>query len=341
MRYLVTGGAGFIGSHLADELTSRGHDVLIVDDLSTGRRENVEHLLGFERVRLVEASVSDADLMDDCLRAVDVCVHLASVVGVQRVLRNPLETLTSQIRGTDIVMAAAARHRKRLLFASTSEVYGKGADSILGEDSDLVLGSPAKGRWSYAIGKCFGEALAHGYHEQQGLEAIVVRPFNTVGSRQTGAYGMVLPRFVHQALEGKNLTVFGNGRQKRGFTHVLDVVEAIRLLCDEDRAVGGVYNIGNPFMVTIADLAQRVIERTMSSSGMTLVPYQDAYSAGFEELGDRMPNISALCDLTGWQTTRTLDDAIDDLVRYLTPGNAVSGEPRRTALYPSGLVRAA
>lgn len=315
-RYLLTGGAGFIGSHLADALSARGCDVLVLDDLSTGRRENIEHLLDSGRAQLVEGSVADTDLVDVCMASVDVCVHLASTVGVQLVLESPLELLTSDLRGTEIVMDAATRHRVRLLFASTSEVYGKQNGASLSEDSDLVLGSPAKARWSYAIGKSLGEALAHARHREQGLAATVVRLFNTVGPRQSDAYGMVLPRLVDQALRGEDLTVFGDGTQLRCFTNVLDTIAAIGLLCGDDRAIGGVYNIGNPAPVAIADLARRVIERTGSASRCTLVPYADAYPAGFEELGDRVPDISALRGLTGWQPARTLDDAIDGVIRH-------------------------
>jgi UDP-glucose 4-epimerase len=315
MRYLLTGGSGFIGSHLCDALTRAGHDVVVLDDLSTGRIENIAHLLDGGRLRFVEGTVTDAALVDDCMREADVCLHLASTVGVQLVVDGPLETLLDHVRGTDVVMAAAARRRRRVLFTSTSEVYGK-RSGLLAEDADLVIGSPARSRWSYAIAKCFGEAVAHAYHAEQGAEVVVVRLFNTVGPRQTGRYGMVLPRFVSQALDGQNLTVYGDGTQTRCFTHVADTVRGLTLLCENDAAIGNAYNIGSSVPVAIADLAQRVIARTGSASEVETVPYDEAYAPGFEELGSRRPVTTALETLTGWRARRTIDDAIDDVIAY-------------------------
>ena len=312
MRYLITGGAGFIGSHLADALTAAGHDVLVLDDLSSGRLANIEHLPR-RRGRFIEGSVLDAELVDYCVSETDVCLHLASAVGVQRVVDHPLETLLDHVRGTDIVMAAAARHGRRVLFTSTSEVYGK-RSGPLAEDADLVIGSPSRSRWSYAIAKCFGESVAHAYHAEQGLEVVVVRLFNAVGPRQTGRYGMVLPRFVQQALDGQDLTVYGDGGQTRCFTHVFDTVRALMALCENDGAIGNAYNIGSSVPVAVADLARRVIERTGSSSEIELVPYEEAYAPGFEELGSRRPVTTALEELTGWRPRHTIDDAIDDVI---------------------------
>ncbi|HEX6391052.1 MAG TPA: NAD-dependent epimerase/dehydratase family protein [Solirubrobacteraceae bacterium] len=316
MRYLITGGAGFIGSHLADALSAEGHDVLVLDDLSTGSVDNLTHLLADGRVRFVEGAVTQPDLVDDCMREVDVCLHLASTVGVQLVVDGPLETLVDHARGTDVVMAAAARRKRRLLFTSTSEVYGKQSNGALAEDADLVIGSPAKSRWSYALAKCFGEALAHAYHAEHGSEMIVVRLFNTIGPRQTGRYGMVLPRFVRQALDGTSLTVYGDGTQTRCFTHVTDTVRAITMLSQASGAVGNAYNVGSSTPVAISDLAARVIARCDSRSDIQLVPYEQAYAPGFEELGTRAPDTSALFRLTGWQATRTIDHAIDDVIDY-------------------------
>lgn len=315
MRYLITGGAGFVGSHLADAISARGGDVVLLDDLSTGRRENVEHLIGQGRARLVEGSVTDADLVDDSMRHADVCLHLASAVGVQLVVDNPLETLLANVRGIDTVMAAAARHSKRVLFTSTSEVYGKHSDGALAEDADLILGSPARSRWSYAIAKSFGEAVAHGYGAR-GTEVVVVRLFNTVGPRQSGRYGMVLPRFVQQALAGDDLTVYGDGEQTRCFTHVADTVRAVLMLSQEDRALGSTFNVGSSTPVTIEELARRVIARTGSGGAIKKVSYSDAYPPGFEELGIRRPDTSALRKLTGWAPALTLDDAIDDVIAH-------------------------
>ena len=316
MRYLITGGAGFIGSHLVDALTTRGDSVLVLDDLSTGRLENLEHVLDSGLVDFVEGSVVEQDLVDDCMRSVDGCVHLAAAVGVQLVVSRPLETLQRNIRGNDVVISAAARHGCQLLFASTSEMYGKHNDGALTEESDRILGPPSKLRWSYATAKAFGEALAYSYAREQGAPMTVVRLFNTVGPRQTGAYGMVLPRFVRQALAGEDLTVYGNGTQSRCFAHVLDVVHGIVLLLEEERAYGRPFNIGATTEIPIVELARRVIERTESESTIRLVPYEDAYDDGFEELGRRRPDTTAIHELTDWVPTRTVDDAIDDVVAY-------------------------
>jgi nucleoside-diphosphate-sugar epimerase len=316
MRYLITGGAGFIGSHLADALLARGDDVLILDDQSTGRLENIEHILDSDRVEIVEGSVLDAELVDACVESVDACFHLASAVGVQLVVAQPLQSLLTNVRGTDNVVSAASRRGRWLLFTSTSEVYGKNSAGALTEGSDRILGSPFKARWNYAIAKSYGEALAHGLYRDRGSPIVVTRLFNTVGPRQTGRYGMVLPRFVRQALAGEALTVFGNGTQSRCFCHVADTVHALLLLTDSPDALGRVFNVGTHVEVPIVELARRVIERIGSGSQIALVPYEDAYGEGFEELGRRQPDTSALEELTGWAPTRTLDEAIDDLVTH-------------------------
>jgi UDP-glucose 4-epimerase len=316
MRYLITGGAGFVGSHITDALVARGDEVLILDNLSTGRVANLEHLLETGQVRLVEGSVTDADLVDRLMRRVDRCLHLASAVGVELVVAEPLETLLENVRGIDVVLEAAARRRKRLLFTSTSEVYGKRCGDALSEESDLLIGSPARSRWSYAIAKSFGEAVAHGY-AAKGAEVTVVRLFNAVGPRQSARYGMVLPRFVQQALAGEDLTVHGDGEQTRCFTHVRDSARAMLLLLAHPGALGRTFNIGSSTPVAVNDLAARVIARTESSSGVVHVPFDEAYSPGFEELGLRQPDTSAVRDLTGWVPERGLDDAIDDVIAHL------------------------
>jgi UDP-glucose 4-epimerase len=315
---VITGGAGFIGSHLIEALIERDtyEQILIVDDLSTGRIENVEHLLDVEGVEFLEGSVTDASLVDRLMTDADTCVHLASAVGVQMIVNEPLETLMRSVRGSNVVMHAAQRHNVRVLFSSTSEVYGKHANGALTEDDDLIFGSPSKGRWTYAIAKTFGEALIHGYHGRRGVDATVVRLFNTVGPRQTGQYGMVLPRFVRQALRGEDLTVYGTGAQTRCFTHVADTVAALVLLAESDRAHGKTFNIGNSTPIAVIELARRVIDRAGSNSGIVLVPYEEAYGDGFEELGSRRPDTTALRNLTGWQTRRTVEDAIDDVIEY-------------------------
>jgi UDP-glucose 4-epimerase len=334
MRYLITGGAGFIGSHLADVLAARGNRVLALDDLSTGDPKNLENAIGSNLVELLEGSVLDEDLVDGCMRSVDACLHLASAVGVQLVVSRPLETLRRNVQGNDIVISAAARHDRPLLFTSTSEVYGKRSDGALSEDSDRIVGPPQKLRWSYATAKTFGEALAYSYVKECGSRMTVVRLFNTVGPRQTGAYGMVLPRFVRQALSDSDLTVYGNGTQTRCFAHVLDSVQAIVLLMEDERAVGRVFNIGAATEIPIVELARRVIERTGSQSKIRLVPYEEAYDEGFEELGRRKPDTSAIRELTGWTPTRTVDDAIDDVIVYERRARAMPPQP--TALRIAG-----
>jgi UDP-glucose 4-epimerase len=316
MRFLVTGGAGFIGSHLVDALVDRGDRVLVLDDLSTGRLANIEHVLDSGLVEFVEGSVTDPDVVDSCMREVDVCMHLASAVGVQLVMNRPLDSVLRNVRGNDIVISAAARLGRKLLFTSTSEVYGKNSDGALSEEADRILGSPSKLRWSYATSKAFGEALVYSYHREQGARMVVARLFNTVGPRQTGAYGMVLPRFVRQALDGEELTVYGNGTQSRCFAHVLDVVHALLLLADSPRADGRAYNVGCPTELPIVELARLVIERTGSRSAIRLVPYEDAYEDGFEELGRRKPDITGITELTGWRPVRTIEEAIDDVLAF-------------------------
>jgi UDP-glucose 4-epimerase len=316
MDVLITGGAGFIGSHLADALVAHGDGVVLLDDFSTGRRENVEHLLGHPSVELVDGSTLDAPLVDELVARTDACLHLASAVGVRLIVSSPLASLLGNVRGTDNVFAAAVRHRRRLLFTSTSEVYGKNSAGPLPEDADRILGSAFKSRWAYAIAKGFGEALAHGYFLDCEAEIVVARLFNTVGPRQTAAYGMVLPRFVRQALAGEELTVYGDGSQTRCFTHVADAVQALLGLLAHDAAVGHIYNVGTQTETPVIELARRVIARTGSSSRIRLVPYEDAYGEGFEELGQRKPETRAIRELIGWRPTRTVDDAIADVIRH-------------------------
>lgn len=316
MRHLITGGAGFIGSHLVDALTARGDEVLVLDNLSTGRRENLEHVIDSPQVEFVEGSILDDDLVDDCIKSCDTVFHLAAAVGVQLIVSQPLESLLLNVRGNDTVISAAARNRRRLLFTSTSEIYGKNGSGKLNEESDRILGSPFKTRWAYSTAKAFGEALAYGYYRDSGAETIVVRLFNTVGPRQTGAYGMVLPRFVRQAVAGEDLTVYGNGTQSRCFSHVLDTVHALQLLIDSEIAIGRVFNIGTDGEIPIVELARRVIERVGSDSTIRLVPYDTVYEDGFEELGRRIPDTTAIEQLTGWKAVRTVDEAIDDVIAY-------------------------
>ena len=289
---------------------------MILDDFSTGQRANVEHLAAGGAVRVWEGSVTDDELVDELIAGCDHCLHLASAVGVKLVVSHPLETLRRSVRGTDVVISTAARHGKRVLLASTSEVYGKNSGGALHEDSDLVLGSTFKSRWSYAIAKSYGEALAHGYHYEHGADTRVVRLFNTIGPRQRGVYGMVVPRFVRQAIAGEDVTVYGDGSQSRCFLHVQDAVAAILAVNDHDRAAGRLFNIGTSRAITIFELAKLVIDRSASSSRIRLVPYEEAYDQGFEELGQRRPDTTALRELTGWHPSRTLTEALDDVIDH-------------------------
>ncbi len=316
MRYLITGGAGFIGSHLADALVARGDSVLILDDLSTGSLENVVEAIASGRAELVEGSACDEELVDDCMQRADACFHLASAVGVKLIVDRSVESLGRSVRGAQIVTEGAHRLGRRLLFASTSEIYGKNGSDALNEHSDRVLGPPSIARWSYSTAKAFGEAISLGYHRERDSDNVVARLFNTVGPRQTGAYGMVLPRFVGQAIAGEDLTVYGDGSQSRCFAHVHDSTRALVMLMDEEGARGTAFNVGRSSEITILELARTVIERTGSSSGIRMVPYEEAYGEGFEELGRRRPDTSALEQMTGWSSTRGVEEAIDDVAAF-------------------------
>ncbi|HTX31071.1 MAG TPA: NAD-dependent epimerase/dehydratase family protein [Solirubrobacteraceae bacterium] len=313
---LITGGAGFIGSHLADLLAGRGDRVIVLDDLSGGSAENLSRSLDSGLVTLVQGSVTDGDLVDGCMEAADACVHLAARLGVHQIVTSPLSCLRENVLGADIVMEAAARRGKRLIFSSSSEVYGKLNQRDLSETSDRLIGSPAKSRWSYAIAKEFGESLAHAYVQQMGADMRVVRLFNTVGPRQVSKYGMVVARFVRQALDGEPLTVYGDGAQSRCFTDVRDVVRGLDLLLHCDRAAGGAYNIGTSAPISIAALAHLVLERTGSISPVVFVPYAEAHAPGFEELGNRSPDTTALRRMTGWTPRRSLEETIDTVIAY-------------------------
>jgi UDP-glucose 4-epimerase len=313
---LITGGAGFIGSHLVEAIVAAGGRVTVLDDLSTGLEANLEGLADDPMLRFVEGSVTDAELVDRLMAQCDCCLHLASAVGVELVVSDPLHTLRQIVHGTDVVLAAAATYRPRLVFFSTSEVYGKNSGAALGEDSDRVLGSAAKSRWSYAIAKSYGESLAHGYHRQHGTDTVVVRLFNTIGPRQRSSYGMVVPRFVQRAIAGDNLLVYGDGSQSRCFLHIADAVAAILAICEQPDATGRAFNIGNPDPITILELARRVVQLTGSGSEISLMPYEQAYGEGFEELGKRSPDITAVSELTGWRPKRALDEALLDVVAF-------------------------
>ena len=330
--YLITGGAGFIGSHLTEQLLARGDRVIVLDDFSGGSRRNLADAASKGgRVRLVEGSVLDAELVDSCTRDADVCVHMAASLGVTRIVEHPLETLLANVRGTDIVMEAAHRHRRRLLFASSSEVYGKRMATGLTEDADCTIGAPNRSRWSYAIAKQFGESLANAYTKDAKADIVTVRFFNVVGPRQNGAYGMVLPRFVEQALAGQALTIYGDGSQSRCFTSVHDAVSAGAGLLVSDGPRGATYNVGVSDPVRVDELARMVIERVGSSSSIDFIPYERAYGSGYEELGRRVPDTTALRARTGWEPTRTVEQTIDEVAAWQRQqaSRPVRGTPAR------------
>lgn len=314
MKALITGGAGFIGSHLADRLLADGHQVVVLDDLSTGRYENIEHLLGRPDFEFVLGSILNADLLDDCVARCDTVFHLAAAVGVQLIVEKPLESLATNIRGSELVFEKAHKYDTRILVASTSEIYGKNTSDRLGEDDDRILGSPLKSRWSYSEAKAIDEILAYTYWRQKGLRSVIVRLFNTVGPRQTGHYGMVIPRFVNQALRGEPVTVYGDGSQQRCFCFVGDIVDALTKLIDTEEAYGQVFNLGGSEEVSIMTLAERVIARTGSQSSIRVIPYDEAYEAGFEDMERRVPNTDRAAAAVGFTQTLDLDGIIDSVV---------------------------
>ena len=314
MRYLVTGGAGFIGSHLAERLLAEGHGVLVLDDLSTGRFGNVAHLEGRPGFELRVASVTDPGAVERCVTECQAVFHLASAVGVRLVVDQPVQTIETIVGGTDVVLRACARYRRPVLITSTSEVYGKGVKVPFAEGDDCVMGPTTTRRWAYACAKALDEFLAQAYWHQARLPAVIARLFNTVGPRQTGRYGMVVPRFVAQGLAGEPLTVYGDGTQSRCFAHVADVVGALIRLMETPEARGGVFNVGNDEEVTILELAHRVRALTGSKSPIRLVPYNEAYTAGFEDMTRRVPDLGKIRRLIGYRPTRNLDQILADVL---------------------------
>jgi UDP-glucose 4-epimerase len=311
LRYLITGGAGFIGSHLAERLVDRGDHVVLLDNLSTGSMENIRHLKSSARMEYHLDGIENRQLVAELVDDADVVVHLAAAVGVKLIVESPVRTIETNVNGTQMILEAACRKRKLVLVASTSEVYGKNTNVPFHEDADLVLGPTTKGRWSYAASKALDEFLALSYWKEKKLPVIVVRLFNTVGPRQTGRYGMVLPNFVKSALENKPISIFGNGKQTRCFCDVRDTVEALIRLMDTERAVGEVTNVGSTEEITIEDLAQQVKERTKSTSAIEYVPYDQAYEPGFEDMMRRVPSVEKLFALTGFRPETRLTEIID------------------------------
>jgi UDP-glucose 4-epimerase len=317
LKALITGGAGFVGSHLSERLLAQGHEVMVLDDLSTGSIENISHLKTTPGFSYVVDSVTNEPLLAEMIDRSDVVYHLAAAVGVKLIVEQPVHTIETNVHGTEVVLKHANKKKKLVFIASTSEVYGKSTDVPFREAADLTLGPTSKHRWAYACSKMIDEFLALAYWKERKLPVVIVRLFNTVGPRQTGQYGMVLPTFVRQALAGTPITVFGDGRQSRSFTYVGDVVGALIKLAGEPRAVGEVFNIGNMGEVTISDLAQRVKDMTQSTSAIQYVPYDEAYEAGFEDMPRRVPDISKLRELIGYEPTLGLDEIIQTVIDHI------------------------
>lgn len=313
MRVLITGGAGFVGSHLVDALLARGDQVLVLDDLSTGRHDNIRDHLGNPNFEFVMGSILNDAVVDDAVRRSDVVMHLAAAVGVELIVGRPLESLATNIRGSEIVLEKCHKYGRKVLVTSTSEIYGKNDSDLLSEDDDRILGSPLKTRWSYSEAKAIEEVLAYSYWKEKGLPVVIVRLFNTVGPRQVGHYGMVVPRFVEQAVKGNPITVYGDGTQRRCFCHVADVVGALLGLVDSREAEGQVFNVGANEEISIAGLAERVTEQLESDSSIVKVSYDDAYEEGFEDMPRRVPNTARIRELLGWVPQRDLSDIINDV----------------------------
>jgi UDP-glucose 4-epimerase len=331
MRVLITGGAGFIGSTLCDTLLDRGDEVTVVDNLSTGTLANLGHALEYASLTFIEGDIRDTHLVERVVAGHDAVVHLAARIGLRLVIESPIETIESNVRGTEVVLNAATRHGTRTIVASTSEVYGLSTRHPSSESDPITFGSPTRGRWSYACSKACDEFLALALQRERCLPATVVRFFNTVGPRQSARYGMVLPRFVRQALLGEPLTVYGDGTQTRSFCHVSDVLDALTTLIDRPVGVGDVFNIGNPAEITVLDLARTVIARTWSASDITFVPFADVFGEGFEEIYRRVPDITKARAELGFFPSRTLESVIDDIAA------AVTGERRRNAAAALGM----
>ena len=317
MRILITGGAGFIGSHLTDRLVADGHQITILDNLATGRKENLSMHLGGESVNFIEGSILDLPLLDGLIKETEYVFHLAAAVGVFNIVNHPLDSLMTNIRGTENVLESAHKYSKPVFVTSSSEVYGKNVSDSLKESDDRILGAPVTLRWSYSEAKAIDESLAYAYWVEKKLETRIVRFFNTVGPRQLGAYGMVVPRFVQFALKNEPITIYGNGEQTRCFGHVLDAVDAVVRIAFADNTIGKVINIGNDFEISINDLAKKVIAGTNSKSEIVYVPYEEAYGDGFEDMERRVPNIELIKSLVGWEPKRDLSSMISDIADFL------------------------
>jgi UDP-glucose 4-epimerase len=314
---LITGGAGFIGSHLTDRLLTDGHQIKVLDDSSTGRTENLNQFKNSSNFQFVDGSVLDQKLLESAVKDVDYIFHLAAAVGVFNIVNHPLASLVTNIRGTENILEAAMTKNTPVFLSSSSEVYGKNTSDSLKESDDRILGSPTTLRWSYSEAKAIDETLAFAYWTEKNLPTRIVRFFNTVGPRQVGAYGMVIPRFVSMALKNEPITIYGNGEQTRCFGHVYDVIDAVVSVAFSDKTIGKVINIGNNFEISMNDLARKIIEETGSKSEIKYIPYSEAYGDGFEDMERRVPNIDLIKSLTGWQPKRDLTQIIKDVAEYL------------------------
>jgi UDP-glucose 4-epimerase len=311
MRVFITGGAGFIGSHLADALVARGDAVTILDNMSTGSHSNIAHLEG--TIEIIKGDIRDVATVEKAMANADLVLHMAAALGVNTILESPIESVSTNFTGSEVVLQAATKLNKRIVIASTSEIYGKNPKQPLNELDDRVVGTPQKIRWTYSDAKALEEAIAHALFLTKGLKVTTVRLFNTVGPRQTGRYGMVVPRFVQAALAGQPITIYGDGTQSRVFCHVADAVKAILILASNDKAIGEVYNVGGVGETTIKQLAEKIIERTKSTSAITYTAYDDAYPAGYEDMQRRVPDTTKIKNAIGWSPAHTLDSIIDDV----------------------------
>jgi len=317
VKYLVTGGAGFIGSHVTDALIARGDSVICLDNLSTGNSHNIEHLVGNPLFEFISGSILDVGLVDSVVARVDHVLHFAAAVGVFTIVDKPLESLITNLRGTENILEAAQKHGAEVLIASSSEVYGKNGGGPLNEESDRIVGSPLKSRWSYSEAKAIDESMAYFYYQEKRLAVRLVRFFNTVGPRQVGHYGMVVPRFVSAALANEPLTVYGSGSQSRCFCHVYDAIRGIIAVIDSEATIGDAFNVGNNHEISIEGLAQRIIEVTQSQSTITKIPYDIAYNPGFEDMQRRIPDIAKIKEVLGWRPLLSLEEIITDVAHHL------------------------
>jgi len=316
MRVLVTGGAGFIGSHLADALIARGDQVVALDNFSTGSTANIKHIT--KNLEIIDGDIRNTDLINDTIKDVDLVFHMAAALGVNTILESPLESISTNIAGSEIVLNAAANHKKRILIASTSEIYGKNPKQPLNESADRVVGSPQKIRWSYSDAKAIEEAMAFSLNQEKGLKVTTARLFNTVGPRQSAHYGMVVPRFIRSALKNEPISIYGDGTQSRVFCHVHDAIEALLALVGTGKTVNEVYNVGGTGEITIKELADTVVKETNSQSSIEFIPYEKAYAPGFEDMQRRVPDISKIKQELGWAPKMNLSQIITDVAAHIT-----------------------